>query len=136
MARRGSSFGFLGRFGRSGDLRQLDQALRAADLHPALVPEGVKLALVNLIKDHFDSDDPPAEIYPHAAHLLAYCMVGAEAFAVANGPSALAEVQARVDAAVLSGEGPDAGIVLLAYHAGLLQPEVVERHGISVAAED
>ena len=132
MARRGSSFGFLGRFGRSGDLRQLDQALRAADLHPALVPEGVKLALVNLIKDHFDSDDPPAGIYPHAALLLAYCMVGPAVFEEANGAAALAEAQARIDAAVASGDGPDAGIVLLAHHARLLQPEVVERHGISV----
>ena len=132
MARRGSSFGFLGRFGRSGDLRQLDQALRAADLHPALVPEGVKLALVNLIKDHFDSDDPPPEIYPHAAHLLAYCMLGAEAYERANGAGALAQVEARVNEAVVAGEGPDAGILLLAHHARLLQPEVVERHGIVV----
>jgi hypothetical protein len=132
MARRGSSFGFLGRFGRSADLRQLDQALRAADLHPALVPEGVKLALVNLIKDHFDSNDPPAEIYPHAAHLLAYCMVGAQAYEGANGAAALTGAAARVDEAAAAGQGPDAGIVLLAHHAGLLQPEVVARHGISV----
>ena len=41
-------------FGRSGDLRQLDAALRAADLHPALVPEGVKLTLVNAKDPAFD----------------------------------------------------------------------------------
>src|SRR5262250_700735 len=52
MARRGSSFGFMGMFGRSHDLRQLDQALRSVDVHPAVVPEAVKLTTVNLPKDH------------------------------------------------------------------------------------
>src|SRR5947209_13388433 len=52
MARRGSSFGFMGMFGRSHDLRQLDQALRSVDVHPAVVPEAVKLTTVNLLKGH------------------------------------------------------------------------------------
>jgi len=39
-------------FGRSHDLRQLDQALRSVDVHPAVVPEAVKLTIVNLLKDH------------------------------------------------------------------------------------
>ncbi|TIV36544.1 MAG: hypothetical protein E5V96_26260, partial [Mesorhizobium sp.] len=60
MARRRSSLGFLGMFGRSGDLRQLDEALRKADLHPALVPEGVKLTIVNLMNDRWP-DEPPAD---------------------------------------------------------------------------
>jgi hypothetical protein len=71
MARRRSSFGFLGRFGRSEDLRRLDAALRAVDLHPALVPEGVKLALVNLLKDQH-GDEPPLKAYAPAAALFAY----------------------------------------------------------------
>ncbi len=35
--------GFFGIFGRSHELRRLDQAVRAVGLHPVLVPEAVKL---------------------------------------------------------------------------------------------
>jgi hypothetical protein len=130
MARR-SSFGFLGRFGRSEDLRRLNLALRGADLHPSLVPEGVKLALVNLLKDHF-GDDPPESAYAPSGALLAYCALGGGAFAHANGDSALDQVMQRVDQALERPQGLDAGIVLLAFHARLIQPDVVQRHGISV----
>ena len=84
MARRRSSLGFLGMFGRSGDLRQLDAALRGVDLHPALVPEGVKLTIVNLMKDHWP-DEPPPQAYPSVAQLFGYCIAGPEAFERANG---------------------------------------------------
>ena len=130
MARR-SSFGFLGRFGRSEDLRRLDFALRAADLHPSVVPEGVKLALVNLLKDHF-GDEPPESAYAPAAALLAYCALGSEAFGRANGAEALKHATGRVDQALERSQSLDAGIVLLAFHAKLIQPSVVERHDIDV----
>ncbi len=130
MARR-SSFGFLNRFGRSEDLRRLDLALRSADLHPSVVPEGVKLALVNLLKDHF-GDDPPESAYAPAAALLAYCALGGAAFSNANGEEACDHAMRRVDQALERPESLDAGIVLLAFHARLIQPEVVQRHGISV----
>ncbi|RUU13386.1 hypothetical protein EOD10_15785, partial [Mesorhizobium sp. M7A.T.Ca.TU.009.01.3.2] len=71
MAGRRSSLGFLGMFGRSGDLRQLDDALRGADLHPALVPEGVKLTLVNLMKDRWP-DEPPPGTYAPVPQLCSY----------------------------------------------------------------
>lgn len=130
MARRRSSFGFLGRFGRSEDLRRMDAALRAVDLHPALVPEGVKLALVNLLKDQH-GDEPPLEVYAPAAALFAYLALGAGAFAHANGDAALDSAAARVDSA-LSRDGLDAEIVLLAHHAKMLQPEIVAHHDIEV----
>jgi hypothetical protein len=133
MARR-SSFGFLGRFGRSEDLRRLDLALRSADLHPSLVPEGVKLALANLLKDHL-GDEPQESAYAPAAALLAYCALGGGAFAHANGDEAVDHVMRRVDQALERSESLDAGIVLLAFHARLIQPEVVERHGISVETD-
>ncbi|TJX33353.1 MAG: hypothetical protein E5W21_29795, partial [Mesorhizobium sp.] len=79
MAQRRSSLGFLGMFGRSGDLRQLDAALRGADLHPALVPEGVKLTIVNLMKDHWP-EEPPPRAYPRVATLFSYCIAGPETF--------------------------------------------------------
>src|SRR5262249_39677686 len=84
MARRGSSFGFMGIFGRSHDLRQLDQALRSVDVHPAVVPEAVKLTTVNLLKDHAVNDDPAPQAYRAAAEIVGYCMVGADVFAGAN----------------------------------------------------
>lgn len=132
MARRGSSFGFMGRFGRSEDLRSLDGALRACDLHPALVPEGVKLALVNLLKDRHGDAEPAESAYAPAAALFAYCALGAGAFAQANGDTAVDDAIRRVDAALAHGSGLDADIVLLAHHARMIQPEVVERHGIEV----
>ena len=134
MARRGSSFGFLGLFGRSQDLRQIDASLRTVGLHRALVPEGVKLALSNLMKDAL-GDEPPAEAYTHAVLLLAYCMLGPDGFAAANGEPALDAIGRRVGLALDRPECLDAGILLLAHHAGLLQPEVAARHGIEVATD-
>ena len=132
MARRGSSFGFLGRFGRSEDLRSLDGALRTFDLHPSLVPEGVKLALVNLLKDRHGDNEPPPQSYPPVAALFAYCVLGGAAFAQANGDEALTDVAHRVDTALAHGSGLDAESILLAHHARMIQPEVVERHGIEI----
>lgn len=132
MARRGSSFGFFGLFGRSEDLRRLDEALRACDLHPALVPEGAKLAIVNLMKDHAEEGEPPPHAYPYVAALVAYCLVGPEAYAAANGEAAVPPVEARMAAAAENGEGLDAELVLLVMHARLIRPDVVERFGLSI----
>lgn len=130
MARRRSSLGFFGMFGRSGDLRQLDQALRAVDLHPALVPEGVKLTIVNLMKDHWP-DEPPPRAYPPVAELFGYCIAGAEAFERINGHPTLLATERRIETALEAGDGFDAEIVLLALHAKLINPEVVDRYGLS-----
>lgn len=135
MTRRNSSLGFLGRFGRSEDLRRLDAALRAVDLHPALVPEGVKLAIVNMMKDawagHGPQGEPPAEAYPPLAGLFAYCLVGPDLFGEANGEDAVTEAEARIEAALEAGEGMDADLILLALHARLASPAVVEKFGLS-----
>jgi len=135
MTRRNSSLGFLGRFGRSEDLRRLDAALRGFDLHPALVPEGAKLAIVNMMKDAWPEREPPAEAYPPVAGLFAYCLVGPDLFAEANGPEAAAEAEARIDAALDAGEGMDADLVLLALHARLVSPKVVEKFDLAVERE-
>jgi len=130
LATRRSSLGFLGLFGRSGDLRQLDTALRAADLHPALVPEGVKLTIVNLMKDHWPKE-PPVSAYPAVAALLAYCVAGPETFEQANGPGATREAESRIENALDAPEGLDAQIVLLALHAKLMNAYVIERFDLS-----
>ena len=126
MTRRRSSLGFLGIFGRSGDLRELDAAFRGVDLHPALVPEGVKLTIANLMKDHA-SGEPPSQAYPPVAQLFGYCIAGPEAFERANGSDHVLEAERRIEAALEAGDSFDAEIVLLALHARLINPEVVER---------
>ena len=130
MEKRRSSLGFLGMFGRSGDLRQLDAALRGADLHPALVPEGVKLTIVNLMKDHWP-DEPPPQAYPPVAQLFSYCIAGPETFEQANGAEGRLDAERRIEAALEAGDSFDAQIVLMALHAKLISAEVVERYGLS-----
>lgn len=130
MAPRRSSIGFFGLFGRSGDLKQLDVALRAADLHPALVPEGVKLTIVNLMKDHW-REEPPASAYPPLAGLLAYCVAGPEAFSDINGRDRAEDVERRIEVALDSSGSLDAQVMLLALHAKLMNPDVVDRFGLS-----
>ncbi|NUS22394.1 MAG: hypothetical protein HOQ25_21835 [Mesorhizobium sp.] len=131
MAKRRSSLGFLGMFGRSGDLRQLDDALRKADLHPALVPEGVKLTIVNLMNDRWP-DEPPADAYRSVAQLCGYCVAGPEVFEQANGRELTFEVEHRIEAALEDGDSFDAQIVLMTLHAKLINADVVERYGLTV----
>lgn len=131
MAKRRSSLGFLGMFGRSGDLRQLDDALRGADLHPALVPEGVKLTIVNLMKDHWP-DEPPPHAYSSVAQLCGYCIAGPRVFEQANGGERTLDAERRIEAALENGDSLDAQIVLMTLHAKLINAEVVERFGLTV----
>jgi hypothetical protein len=133
MARRRSSIGFLGIFGRSHDLRQFDQALRSVDLHPKLVPEAVKLTAVSLLKDQADSDDPPLAAYRSAAEIVGYCMIGADAFAGANEEGLALAVERRIEAALVSGSSLDAQLVLLTLHAKVIQPSVVSHYGLESA---
>jgi hypothetical protein len=126
MARRGLSLGLFGIFGRSPELRELDKALRSVDLHPNLVPESVKLTTIRLLsEDTMDSEREPLS-YRSAAEILAYCMIGADAFAGANGPSLAAEVERRIEAAVEAGTSRDAKLLLLTLQAKVIQPSVVE----------
>lgn len=127
MARSRSSLGLFGIFGRSADLRQFDQALRSVDVHPRLVPEAVKLTTVALLKDHAIGPEPAPQAYRAAAEILAYCMIGAEAFAGANDADLAHAVERRIEAALESPAGLDAQLVLLALHAKVIQPSVVHQ---------
>jgi hypothetical protein len=133
MARRHSSFGLFGIFGRSSDLRQFDQALHAVDLHPRLVAEAVKLTAVNLLKDHAIGPEPAPQSYRAAAEIVGYCILGPERFARANGPDIVHAVERRIDAALESGTSLDAQLVLLTLHARVIAPSVVERYGLEIA---
>jgi hypothetical protein len=126
MTERGLSLGLFGIFGRSHELREFDKALRSVDLHPNLVPEAVKLTAVKLLKEEAGGREVQPQAYLTAAELLAYCMVGAEGFAAANAPELAAQVERRIERALDSGTGIDARLVLLALHAKVIQPSVVD----------
>lgn len=119
-------FGLLSLFGRSRDIRLLDDALRGAGLHPALVPEAVKLTVLKLLGDR--RQEPAA--LGDAAHLLAYLMLGPEDFAEATGVRACQDAEARIGRAVEEGDSLDAHLVLLAMQAQVAQPGVVQRFGL------
>ena len=133
MVRRYSSLGLFGIFGRSADLRQLDQALRSVDLHPKLVPEAVKLTVCALLKDHATGGEPQPQAYRAAAEIVAYCMIGADGFAGANDVAPTLAVEQRIDAALTAGDSLDAQLVLLTLHARVVQPSVVDRFQLESA---
>ena len=122
------SIGFLGVFGRSDDMRRLDGALRSLDVHPKLVPEAVKITLVNLLKDDTAGGKLEDKRYRAAAEIVGYCMIGAEGFAGANDAGLARVVEERIEAALVAGDSLDAQLILLTLHAGLIQASVVERY--------
>jgi hypothetical protein len=125
MARRNPSLGLFGVFGRSEDLRSLEGALRAFDLHPALVPDAVKLAALNVLKDA-RGESPKDGDYAEAAALIAYCALGRETYLSANGTVAASAAERRVEAALETGGGLDADLILLALHSAIMHPAVKE----------
>ena len=135
MARSRSSLGLFGIFGRSSDLRQMDQALRSVDVHPRLVPEAVKLTAVALLKDHAIGPEPAPQAYAAAAEIIAYCMIGAEAFTGANGDDLTHAVERRIEAALDKPEALDAQLVLLTLHAKIIQPSVVHQFELDSSVE-
>jgi hypothetical protein len=116
---------FFDLFGKSAALNALDAALRSAGVHPALVPEAVKLTLMRIV-NHEDADRGQARLEDGAA-LLAYCMLGRDQFVNVNGLDAADHVQTRVDAAIDAGTSADAKLILLALHAGLITREIAEQ---------
>jgi hypothetical protein len=122
--------GFLRMFGRSDEIQRLDHAFAAAGLPRAAVPDSVKLTLVRLLREaHGRKPDDAAAA--EAVELAAYCMLGRDGFLDANGPARTEAAEARVRAAAEAGDSLDARVVLLTLHAGVIQPAVVERHGLS-----
>jgi len=129
------SLGFFGFFGRSPALRTFDADLRAVDLHPNLVPEAVKLTTMRMLTDQTGGKDPSTEASRAAAEIVAYCMIGVEAFAGANGLPLTHEIEQRIDAALDHGSSIDAKLVLLTLHAEVIQPSVVDHFKLEVASD-
>jgi hypothetical protein len=135
MAQRGLSLGLFGVFGRSPELRELDKALRSVDLHPNFVPEAVKLAAIGLLREHAPDGEPALPSYRATAEIIAYCMIGGDAFALANDETLAAKVERRIEAALESGTSLDARLVLLTLHARIIQPSVVEDFGLESSGD-
>jgi hypothetical protein len=95
-----------------------------------VVPDPVNLAAVGFLHDDAIGAAPAPQAYGAAAEVLAYCMLGPEPFALANGPDRAERVERRMEAALAAGDSLDARLVLLAIHAGVIQPAVVERFGL------
>lgn len=87
----------------------------------------MKLTVLAVLKDA-KGEDPPAEDYRQTAALLAYCTLGREMFSAASGEQAAAEARRRIEAALEMGEGPDASLILLALHAGIIHPGLKETY--------
>ena len=109
--------------GRSTAMRALEDALRAAALHPLLVPEPVKLTVIQLHKTYGGQGAG----FTDAAQLLAYCILGHEQFADSNSVAEAGRADERVESALDEGDSLDAKLILLAFHAGLISPEVADR---------
>ena len=110
-------------FGRGAAMAALDDALRAAGVHPLLVPEAVKLTV---LREERRAGRGETALEPAAA-LLGYCLLGHAGFSEANGAAAAEAAEARLEAAMEAGGSQDARLVLLALHAGLLAPEIAAR---------
>jgi len=121
--------------GRSTVMRALDDALRAAGLHPLLVPDPVKLTVIQLTKKLAAAQAQEAA-FADAAQLLAYCILGHDQFADCNGPEDAGHADQRLEAAMDEGDTLDAKLILLAFHAGLITPEIADRIEIDEAETD
>lgn len=123
--------GLFGIFGRSVDLQRIDDSLRALGLHPNRMPEAVKLTMLKQLKEANGGKSPGAQACASAAELLVYCSLGAKEFAQSNGPVRTEAAEQRLVAALESGYGADARLVLLTLHAHVIHPTVVERFNLA-----
>lgn len=125
----GSALGLFGMFGRSSDLRQLDDAFRALDVHPRMVPEPVKLTISKLLKEDAGGTPGP-DAYRRAAEIVGYCTIGPNGFAGANGEEATNRIEQRIELALKAETSLDAQLILLTLHAKLIQPSVVDAYDL------
>ena len=122
--------GLFGIFGRSLDMQRIDDSLRAHGLHPNRMPEAVKLTMLKQLKEANGGRSPTGQACASAAELVVYCSLGAKEFAQANGSARTEAAETRLVAAMETGYGPDARLVLLTLHAHVIHPSVVERFNL------
>lgn len=124
--------GLLELFGASRPVQRLDRALRAVGVHPRLVPGAVKIATIRQLESMQRQGGADEAACAHAAELLGYLMHGRSTFIEDNGAGAAAEVDDRIAAAVGAGTGPDARLILLALHAGIVVQEVIDDYRLEI----
>ncbi|WP_142850446.1 hypothetical protein [Telmatospirillum sp. J64-1] len=124
-------FGLFSLFGRSRDIQLLDASLRDVGLHPRLVPDAVKITTMKLLKEACAGNPDPAAT-ARAAEVLAYCMLGWQSFGDSNDPHLSETVRQRIDTATEEGDSLDARLVMLTLQAGVIQPSVIDRHGLEI----
>lgn len=112
--------------GRSSAMRALDEALRAAGVHPLMVPDPVKLTVIQLNKRLGKLGDQDAEL-AEAAKMLAYCMLGHKQFEDSNSTLDADCLNTRFESALEDGDIFDAKMILLVLYAGLISPEIADR---------
>ncbi len=122
----------FGIFGRSQEMQNLDDALRAAGVHPRTIPDAVKITTLKQLKDANAGTRPDTRAMADAADLLTYCVLGPQAYAAKHDPVRLAAVEQRLNAAIGMGIGLDARLILLTLHAGLTHRELIERHNLGI----
>ncbi|WP_281017553.1 MULTISPECIES: hypothetical protein [unclassified Minwuia] len=124
--------GILELFGASRPVQRLDRALRAVGVHPRLVPGAVKIATIRQLESRPRQGGADETACAHAAALLGYLMHGQQIFTEDNGALAAAGAEDRIMAAIGAGTGPDARLVLLALHAGIVAQEVIDDYRLEV----
>lgn len=123
--------GLFGIFGRSLEMQRIDDSLRKCGLHPNRMPEAVKLTMLKQLKEANGGRSPTEQACASAAELLVYCSLGANEFGQANSPARTQAAESRLVAAMDSGYGADARLVLLTLHAHVIHPSVVERFNLA-----
>lgn len=119
----------FGLFGRSREVRLVEDGARAHGLHKALVPDAVKFTVVRLLKQ--TPDGVTQESTHRAGELLAWCMLGEDEFTENNGSVAARHADIRMAEAVEAGDSLDAQLVLLTLQARVCHPAIIDRYDLS-----
>ena len=121
-------------FGRSREIRRLDDALRSSGLHPRLVPDAIKITVLKLLKEAGFGYNVPVDACALAADMLAYSMLGDQGFYEVHSESKRNVLEERLKAALASENNLDAQIILLTLHAKLIQDDLITRYNLSAGA--
>ena len=123
-------FGFSALFGRSREVRRLDDALRATGLHPALLPDAVKIAALKLLTEAGYGSSPSPAACATAAEMLTYCILGDQGFHKEKGRDSAQLLEDRLEAALKAEDSLDARLILLTLYAGITQGALVDRFNL------
>ncbi|MEC8202436.1 MAG: hypothetical protein VX075_02975 [Pseudomonadota bacterium] len=119
--------------GRPKEVHRLSDALRNAGIHPALVPDSVKIAVIKLLRENDGGKiadiDTSCE---KAAPMVAYCMLGRNEYADVNDVAAVDEVENRLRLAIDSGDSLDAQLAMLTLLARVTHPDVVDTFDLEI----